>query len=160
MGCARILLADDHQAMLETVSRVLAVDFDIVGTVGDGEQAVQAVVSLDPDVVVLDISMPVMNGFEAASCLRQSGARAKVIFLTAQTNQDFVSAAFSAGALGYVLKTRLMTDLVPAVREVLEGRTFASPCLGTDETARLRSAVEVQDSEPELVGRADGRSEL
>ena len=130
MGCARILLADDHQAMLETVVRVLAVDFDVVGAVGDGEQAVQAVVNLDPDVVVHDISMPVMNGFEVASCLRQSGSRAKVIFLTAQTNQDFVSAAFSAGAKGYVLKACLITDLVPVIREVLEDRVFASCSLG------------------------------
>jgi len=126
---ARILLADDHEAILETVTRLLAADFDVVGAVENGELAVGAVAALDPDVVVLDISMPVMNGIEAASRLKKSGSRARLIFLTVQTQPDFVSAAFSAGGRGYVLKPRLGTDLVPAIREVLDGRIFASPSL-------------------------------
>jgi len=81
MGSARILLADDHQPMLETVARVLAVDFDVVGAVANGKLAVEAVAALGPDIVVLDISMPVMGGLEAASLLKQSGSRARVIFL-------------------------------------------------------------------------------
>jgi DNA-binding NarL/FixJ family response regulator len=126
----RILLADDHRTILEMVTRLLAVDFDVVGAVENGERAVQAVANLNPDVVVLDISMPVMNGIEAASRLKESGSRVRVVFLTVQTDPDFVTAAFSAGALGYVLKPCLGTDLVPAIREVLEGRIFASPSLG------------------------------
>ena len=89
--------------------------------------------------------MPVMNGVEAASRLKKSGSRTKLIFLTAQTHQDFVTAAFSAGALGYVLKPRLGTELIPAIREALEGRIFASPTLGIDGTAGIRLPVGVQD---------------
>lgn len=85
MGHARILLADDHNAILETVARLLAVDFDVVGAVEDGAQALQAVASLDPDVVLLDISMPIVSGIEAASRLKKSGSRTKVIFLTCST---------------------------------------------------------------------------
>jgi len=136
------LLADDHQAVLGTVARLLAVDFDVVGAVENGELAVEAVVALDPDIVVLDISMPVMNGIEAASRLKKSGSRARVIFLTVQTQPDFVTAAFLAGALGYVLKPRVCTDLVPAIREVLEGRIFASPSLGINEAAGVRARSE------------------
>jgi CheY-like chemotaxis protein len=79
VGAARILLADDHQAILERVTRLLAVDFDVVGAVESGEQAVQAVANLDPDVVVLDVTMPVMDGIEAASRLKKSGSRARVV---------------------------------------------------------------------------------
>jgi len=137
MGCARILLADDHQTVLKTVARLLAGDFDVVGAVENGKLAVEAVAALNPDIVVLDISMPVMDGLEAASLLKQSGSRTRVIFLTVQAQPEFVSAAFSAGAKGYVLKTYLITDLVPAIRQVLEGRVFASSSLGMDETANI-----------------------
>jgi len=139
------LLVDDHQAVLDTVTRLLAVDFDVVGAVENGELAVQAVASLDPDVVVLDIAMPVMNGIEAASRLKKSGSRARLIFLTVQTQPDFVAAAFSVGALAYVVKPCLANDLVPAIREALEGRIFVSPSLGMDETAAVRPAREGPD---------------
>jgi len=135
MAHARLLLADDHRAVLDTVTRLLAVDFDVVGAVENGELAVQAVASLDPDVVVLDISMPVMNGIEAASRLKKSGSRARLIFLTVQTQPDFVTAAFSVGAVGYVVKPCLSNDLIPAIREALEGRIFVSPSLGVDAAA-------------------------
>jgi len=138
MGSVRILLADDHQTVLKTVARMLAGDFDVVGAVENGKLAVEAVAALDPDIVVLDISMPVMDGLEAASLLKQSGSRARVIFLTVQAQPEFVSAAFSAGAKGYVLKAHLVTDLVPAIREVLQGRAFASSSLGMNETASIR----------------------
>lgn len=144
----RILLADDHEAMLEEAARLLATDFDVVGTVENGELAIQAVDRLDPDIVILDISMPVINGIEAACCLKQSGSRARVIFLTAQSHPEFVVAAFSSGALGYVLKTHLVTDLVPAVREVLEGRIFASPSLGMGQTAGLCPTTGARDKNP------------
>jgi DNA-binding NarL/FixJ family response regulator len=157
MGRARILLADDHPGVMETVKQLLAIDFDVVAAVENGKLAVEAVAALDPDVVILDISMPVMNGTEAASRLRKSGSRAKVIFLTVQTQPDFVTAAFLAGALGYVLKPHLSTDLVPAIREVLEGRIFASPSLGMDETAGMRPPGDVENERPEPAGRTEAR---
>jgi len=144
MGHVRILLADDHKGILETVMRLLAVDFDVVGAVENGEQAVRAVAELDPDVVVLDITMPVMNGIEVASCLKESGSRARVVFLTVHTGPAFLDAAFSAGALGYALKPHLNTDLVPAIREALEGRMFTSRCLGIGATAGIRSGAKAQ----------------
>jgi len=143
----RILLADDHQAVLKTVTQLLAVDFDVVGAVENGELAVQAVTNLDPDILILDISMPVMNGIEASSHLNKAGSRARVIFLTVQTQSDFVTAAFSVGAAGYVVKSCLTNDLIPAIREALEGRIFVSPSLGMDEMPAVRLAREGQDQQ-------------
>lgn len=127
MGESRILLADDQKEMLETVAQLLQGEFVIVAAVENGKRVIEAVATLDPDVLVLDISMPIMSGLEAATRLKVSGAKAKVIFLTVYEDPDMVEAAFSAGALGYVLKGRIATDLVPAMREVLQDRIFVSP---------------------------------
>ena len=127
MGLPRILLADDHPDMLKKVAQLLKGDFEVVAAVENGERLIEAAINLDPDLIVLDISMPVLNGIEAARCLKESGSQAKVIFLTMHEDPGFVTAAFSAGALGYVVKTRLVTDLIPAIREVLQGHVFASP---------------------------------
>jgi DNA-binding NarL/FixJ family response regulator len=132
----RILLADDQPEMLAAVTRLLEDEFDIVAAIVNGEEAIEAVASLDPDLLVLDISMPALNGLEAASRLKSSALRTKIIFLTVHEDIDFVEAAFLAGALGYVLKGRFTTDLIPAIREVLQGRVFCFPLsLKTGETA-------------------------
>ncbi len=122
----RILLADDQQAILETTAQLFDGEFDIVAAVQDGERVIEAVARLDPDILVLDISMPVMSGIEAAARLKESACKAKVIFLTVHDDPDYVEAAFSVGAFGYVLKARLNVDLLPAIREVLRGHTFVS----------------------------------
>src|SRR5689334_21965696 len=127
MAFARVLLADDMPEMLERVRELLRGDFDIVGSAQNGEGAIEAAATLDPDLLILDISMPVLNGIQVASCLRESGCRAKVIFLTVHEDRDYVEAAFSTGALGYVLKARVATDLIPAIRAVLAGHRFTSP---------------------------------
>ncbi|MGA8489747.1 MAG: response regulator transcription factor [Terriglobales bacterium] len=119
MGLPRILLADDHREMLEKVTQVLGHDFEVVATVENGERLIEAAKRLDPDVIVLDISLPVLNGFEAVLCLKESASRAKVIFLTVYEDPAFVTAAVAAGALGYVLKTRITVDLIPAIHEAL-----------------------------------------
>ena len=129
MGIPRVLLADDHPKMLEQISQLLASESEIVGAVENGEQLIAAAVSLDPDVIVLDISMPVLNGIEAARHLQKSRSRAKVIILTMQEDDAFVAAAVLAGALGYVLKRRISIDLIPAIRQVLQGQVFVSPPL-------------------------------
>ena len=123
----RVFLADDQEEMLQTVAQVLEGQFKVVGTAEDGERAFELAPSLSPDVLVLDISMPVMDGIEVASRLRNQGSKAKVVFLTVHDDTDFVKAAMSAGALGYVLKPCLATDLVPAIWRALEGNTFVSP---------------------------------
>jgi DNA-binding NarL/FixJ family response regulator len=128
----RILLVDDEQEFLRTVALQLGVEFEVVGTTTDGSRAVALTTRLTPDVVVLDISMPVTNGIEAARCLRMLGSRSRVVFLTANSDRDFVGAAVSAGGLGYVLKTRLLTDLIPAIWSALGGTLFISPPLRSE----------------------------
>ena len=129
----RILLADDQQEMLETVARLLEDEFDVVGAVKSGERAIEAANRLAPDILVFDISMPVMNGLEAALRLKDSGSKAKVIFLTVNEDPVIVEAALSLGALGYVLKQRLVSDLIPAIRKAMEDRVFVSSTIFLQE---------------------------
>ena len=125
----RILLADDSPSMLQAARLILEPEFQIVGTVHDGEAVLEAMQSLKPDILILDISMGLMNGLEAARLLTRIGSKAKIVFLTVHKDQEFVEEAFSAGAMGYVIKPRLGTDLLIAVREALMGHTFVSPDL-------------------------------
>jgi DNA-binding NarL/FixJ family response regulator len=126
LGKIRVVLADDYQPMIATVRRTLGEQFEVVSAVGDGKQAVNAVLTLNPDVLVTDISMPILNGLQAAQQLQTAGCRTKVIFLTIYESRDFHHAAFSAGASGYVNKVRLSTDLIPAIHEAMLGRIFIS----------------------------------
>jgi DNA-binding NarL/FixJ family response regulator len=126
MGKIRVLLADDHETMLARVRKILCADFEVVGTVGNGRDAITEVQRLDPDVLVIDISMPILDGLQAVAKLGAQKCRTKFVFLTVHEDLDFVGAAFSAGASGYVTKSHVTTDLVPAIRDVLEGRTFVS----------------------------------
>jgi DNA-binding NarL/FixJ family response regulator len=123
----RILLADDNPEIRQRVAELLRADFHVVGSAEDGQQAIESALKLNPDVVVLDISMPVLNGIQAASRLRDLGCSAKVIFLTVHADHDYVETAFSVGALGYVLKSRLTTDLITAIEQALQERKFISP---------------------------------
>jgi DNA-binding NarL/FixJ family response regulator len=126
MPKVRVLLADDHEPVLARVRSVLGDEFEIVGEVTNGRDAVKEVQRLDPDVLVIDISMPVLDGLQAVSNLQSTCRRTKVVFLTVHEDQDFVAAAFAVGASGYVTKSHLTTDLVPAIREALEGHTYVS----------------------------------
>jgi DNA-binding NarL/FixJ family response regulator len=130
------LVADDQQAVVEAISGLLDGKFRVVATVQDGERVIEAVKGLNPDLLLLDISMPVLSGIEAAARLKlnASSFRSKLIFVTVHQDPDYVEAAFAVGARGYVLKQRLAVDLLPAIREVLPGRTFISP--PTAATAR------------------------
>jgi DNA-binding NarL/FixJ family response regulator len=140
----RVVLADDHQQMLAIVRQTLGEEFEVVGTAGDGKQAVDAVLTLNPDALVMDVSMPVLNGLQAAKLLQAADSRVKIIFLTVYESPDFVDAAFCAGASGYVNKKRLYTDLIPAIREAMSGRTFISaPSSGKANPARRRIVGEV-----------------
>jgi DNA-binding NarL/FixJ family response regulator len=122
----RVVLADDHRQMIEIVRETLGEEFEVVGTAENGKQAVEAVLRLNPDALVTDISMPVLNGLQAAKQLQMSESRAKIIFLTIYQSRDYLDAAFSAGASGYVNKGRLSTDLIPAIHEAMLGRIFIS----------------------------------
>ena len=127
MSKVRILLADNHAAMLGKVIELLTPEYDVVGAVGDGQALLEAASSADPDVLILDISMPVLSGIEVAGRLKKTGSKAKVIFLTVHEDPDFVRASFAAGASGYVVKPRMITDLPEAIRAAIKGRRFVSP---------------------------------
>ena len=124
VGRPRVLLADDDAGILKAISRTLATEFEVVATVTDGRKALDAVPRLDPDVVVLDISMPGLNGFQTAEELKRFGSRAKIVFLTMHQDDDFVSKAIRCGAMGYVLKTLASSDLTPALHHALAGRRY------------------------------------
>ena len=132
MMTPRILLADDQEEMLQTLVEMLEGEFQIVGTAENGMRVLELTPRLAPDIVVLDISMPEMNGIEAAWRLREEGSLARVVFLTAHNDPDLVEAAVSAGALGYVLKSHLATDLVSAIWQASVGKTFISPSINPE----------------------------
>lgn len=127
MSTIRVLLVDDNRAMRETAARLLASRFDVVGALSDGRSAVEAFARLDPDVVVMDISMPVLNGIDAARILRKKHPVARVIFFTVDGSSDVQQAAMETGALGYVLKKRMGADLVEAIKLAMVGSKFVSP---------------------------------
>ena len=121
-----VLLVDDNPAMLARAAAVLAPGCVVVGAMSDGPSAVTAALALRPDVIVLDISMPGMSGFEVVIRLRTAGSTVPVVFLTIHDENDIVTAARACGACGYVIKSRLANDLSVAVREARAGRPFVS----------------------------------
>ena len=123
---ASVVLADDHEEFLAVERGLLEPEFEVVQSVRDGRAAVEAAAEFEPDILVLDISMPVVDGIAAARSLQASGSRARIVILTVHRDPDYASAALAAGALGYVVKQRLASDLLPALREVLAGRLFIS----------------------------------
>jgi len=124
----RVLLADDSVQMREYVRAFLSTNCcEIVGAVADGQAAVIAAAQLQPDVVVLDLSMPVLNGIEAAKRILGSKSSPRIVFLTVEKDSDACCAALEAGACGYVLKPRLASDLIPAIELAKDGRRFVSP---------------------------------
>lgn len=123
----RVLLADDHAAMLEEVRALLGDDYEVVGAVDNGQKLVEAATALNPDVIVSDISMPVMTGFEAAAKIRQLGITSRIIFLTVQSSTAYLKKARALGADGYVLKIYTNEQLPLAVASVLTGTPYFSP---------------------------------
>ncbi len=122
----RVFLADDHHEFLEAESAFLRPHFELVGTASNGAALVSEVLRLNPDVVVADITMPVMNGIDAVHKLIESGSTAKFVFLTMNTNQEFVKACMAEGVGGYVWKTRMKADLIPAIYAALEDLPYVS----------------------------------
>src|ERR1700687_4388682 len=127
---ARVLLADDHALVSAGISKLLENDFDLLGTVADGRALVAAVRERHPDVILLDISMPVLNGLEAARQIRKESPMAKLIFVTVHSDTPYVIEAFRAGASGYLLKRSAASELVTAIREVLSGNLYVTPLIG------------------------------
>jgi DNA-binding NarL/FixJ family response regulator len=129
MKRTRVLLADDHKIILNGLRSLLESEFEIVGTVGDGRALVSAVEQLHPDVIVVDISMPLLNGIEAVRQIKKLDNQIKVIFLTMHPDVTFAIRAFEAGALGYVLKHAASSELLTAIYETIKGRTYVTPMI-------------------------------
>jgi DNA-binding NarL/FixJ family response regulator len=123
----RILLADDHTIVMQGLRALLEPEFQIVGTVADGRAAVKAAGTIKPDVVILDVSIPLLNGVDAAKQIRKVAPHAKIVFLTMHTEFAYVQACFEAGASAYVIKQSASEDLQHAIRTVLLGRTYITP---------------------------------
>jgi DNA-binding NarL/FixJ family response regulator len=126
MTFKRVLIADDLETVLEAVVALLQDSFNVVGMASDGRTALAAVLKLEPDLVVLDISMPGMTGIEVAGELKRCGNNAKIVFLTVHEDPDIIATCLSIGARGYVLKALMDSDLIPAMNEALAGRVFVS----------------------------------
>jgi CheY-like chemotaxis protein len=138
----RVLVADDYPQVLESVSGLLSTDFDVVATATHGLQAVDLALRLQPDVVVLDVAMPEFDGFQTAQALRQHGSRASVVFLTMHRTCEFVAAAMRAGGRGYVLKSRIYSDLISAIDHAADGRCFVPFLTSLSTLAGRRHAVQ------------------
>lgn len=123
----RIFLADDHSEFLRAEITLLQPHFDLVGTARDGATLVSEVQRLKPDVVVVDITMPIFNGIEAVHRLVAAGTTAKFVALTVHVEEEFVKACVAEGILGYVAKSRMKAHLVPAIQTVLGGLPYVSP---------------------------------
>jgi DNA-binding NarL/FixJ family response regulator len=125
----RLLIADDHKIFAEGLKRLLNADFDIVGVVADGRELVAVAEKLRPDVMVVDISMPMLNGIEAVRQIKKVHPAIKVVFLTMHPDVAYAVSAFKAGASGYVLKHSAPDELITAIREALKGRTYVTPLI-------------------------------
>jgi len=134
---SRVLIADDHNLVAELCKRLLEPEFQVVGTVSNGHDLLHAALKLKPDVIVVDIAMPVLNGLDAGRQVKEELHSVKLVYLTMNTDPELALEAFDRGASGYLLKTCAASEMVIAVREVLRGKTYLSPTL-KQKVASLR----------------------
>ncbi|MDP3089619.1 MAG: response regulator transcription factor [Nitrospira sp.] len=128
----RVLMADDHSLILAGLRKLVEAECDVVGAVEDGRALVEAAQRLRPDLILLDISMPLLNGFDAARQLRKLVPESKVIFLTMHASPTYATEAFQAGASGYLLKRSAASELGLAIKAVLQGQHYLTPSLTKD----------------------------
>jgi DNA-binding NarL/FixJ family response regulator len=133
----RLLLADDHTLVVEGLKRILDEEFELVGAAENGREALQMAADLTPDVILLDISMPLLNGIDVARHLKKMNLGVKIIFVTMHSDSDYVSEAFRAGASGYLLKRSAASELVTAVHEVMKGRCYVTPLVAREALSPL-----------------------
>ena len=161
----RVLLADDHALLLGAFEKLLAGECEIVGQVADGRALVAAAEKLRPDVIVLDISMPILNGLDAGRQVKQTLKDVRLVFLTMNEDPDLAAEAFRAGASGYLLKRSAASELTTAIREVMQGRSYVTPLMTQGLVGSLLAPDDKKTSE-ELTPRqrevlqllAEGRS--
>jgi DNA-binding NarL/FixJ family response regulator len=165
MARPRVLLADDHILLLGAFEKLLAEDCEIVGQVSDGRALVDAAQKLKPDLIVLDISMPLLNGLEAARQIKQQMRSVKLVFVTMNEDADLAAEALRSGASAYLLKRSAASELATAIREVMQGRSYITPLITEGVVGSLLHADEHQPAY-ELTSRqrevlqllAEGRS--
>jgi DNA-binding NarL/FixJ family response regulator len=145
MKRARLLLADDHTLVTAGLRKLLEPEFDVVGTAADGRALIEEAEHLQPDVILLDITLPLLNGIEAARAIKRTSPEVKIIFVTMHSDPDYVAEAFRAGGSGYVLKRSAASELVAAIGEVLAGRSYLTPL------------VDAQPAPGRRAGRLTGR---
>ena len=171
MSRPRLLVADDHTLMLEGFRLILEPEFEMVGSVEDGRSLLYDAQRLKPDIILLDISMPILNGIDAASQLTKLLPGTKLIFVTQHSDADFVTEAFRAGAAGYLLKRAAASELLTAIREVIKGHHYVSPLVarGTLDALLASSQPESKPSERltprqreilQLVAEGNSRKEI
>ena len=137
MGKPRVLLADDHTLILSAFEKLLTPDCEIVGQVSDGRALVAAAETLRPDVIVLDIGMPHLNGLDAARQIKRKQPAVKLVFLTMNEQTELAATAFEAGASGYLLKRSATSELMTSIREVMQGRSYVTPLVTKDLVGSL-----------------------
>lgn len=137
MNPATILIADDHPLTLAGIRAAVEPHYNIVGTVTDGQALVEAALRLRPDVLIVDIGMPILNGIDAANQIRKAWPEVKLIFVTMHLSPAYLAAALDAGAVGYVVKSAAGTELLLAVKAVLEGRTWVTPSVFGENAERF-----------------------
>ena len=146
----RILMADDHQMLLDAFKVMLEPDFDVVGTVTDGRALLEEFARLHPDVVVVDVAMPLLNGLDAGRQLKAQRRSVKLIFLTMNPDPDLAGEALRLGASGYVLKSSAAQELKQAIQEALRGRSYITPLITRDVVGSL---IQQRTPRSELTGR-------
>ena len=151
---ARVLIADDHTLIAELCERLLQSEFDVVGIVGDGRSLVREVGRLKPDLILVDVAMPILNGLDAGQQVKKDWPGIKVLYLTVNRDPQVAAEAFRRGGSGYLLKTCASSELVAAVQEVLRGGTYMSRGLPKDKINCLRRQDrDVLEKEEQLTER-------
>src|SRR5499433_2836843 len=145
MNKTRVLLADDHTIVAEGLRSLLEDEFEFVGAVSDGRALLDAAQKLKPDVIVADISMPLLNGLDAVRQLKREGVTAKIVFLTMHAEAQLAAEAFRAGASGYLLKSSAGEELITAIHEVVKGRAYVTPLITKDVLNFLMGAARQPD---------------
>jgi DNA-binding NarL/FixJ family response regulator len=153
MSKSRVLIADDHKIVVEGLKKLLSSDFDVIGAVADGRELLTAVEKLHPDVIVVDISMPNLNGIEAVRQIKKVHEEVKVVFLTMHPDVTYAASAFKVGASGYVLKRSAPDELVTAIREALRGRTYITPLIAGKLLQRYEKGAHEDHGDPGLTSR-------
>jgi DNA-binding NarL/FixJ family response regulator len=150
----RVLLADDHQIVIEGLKSLLGGEFEVVGSVEDGRALVDQAAALHPDVIVVDISMPKLNGIEAARQIKKTDKDVKIVFLTMHLDATYAADAFEAGASGFVLKHSAPSELTTAIHEAMKGQTYVTPLIAGD---LIRTCREGDSPEKDLFKKISPR---